>query len=67
MGLYRTMREQHDLASLCAGIMMSEISLEVRQTYNDNSFYFQFHNDTYNITFFPNIASVLGNKEKVEV
>ena len=31
---------------------------------NDNSFYFQTHNDAYNITFL-NIASDLGNKEKV--
>ena len=34
---------------------------------NDNSFYFQIHNDTYNITFVSYIASELGNKEKVEV
>ena len=33
---------------------------------NDNSFYFKIQNDTYNITFL-NIASDLGNRERVEV
>ena len=47
--------------------MIRDLQIQSFDNDNDNSFYFQIHNDTYNITLFSNIASDLGNKETVEV